>query len=86
MLDENEMQRFDLANSRDGQRIFFEGVIRHHTGAIEMANKEITDGQHPGAVDLAKNIATTATCSTGSGCGGHFMPADLPARNVWPQR
>jgi hypothetical protein len=22
MLDENEMQRFDLANSRDGQRIF----------------------------------------------------------------
>jgi uncharacterized protein (DUF305 family) len=35
MLDENEMQRFDLANSRDGQRIFLEGVIRHHTGAIE---------------------------------------------------
>jgi uncharacterized protein (DUF305 family) len=24
-----------------------------------MANKEIADGQHPGAVDLAKNIATT---------------------------
>jgi hypothetical protein len=61
-------------------------MIRHHTGAIEMANKEITDGQHPGAVDLAKNIATTARRSTGSGCRGHFMPADLPARNVWPQR
>jgi Domain of unknown function (DUF305) len=85
MLDENEMQRFDLANSRDGQRIF-EGMIRHHTGAIEMANKEITDGQHPGAVDLAKNIATTERSSTGSGCRGNCRPADLPARNVRPQR
>jgi uncharacterized protein (DUF305 family) len=86
MLEENEMQRFDLANSRDRAADFFEGMIRHHTGAIEMANKEITDGQHPGAVDLAKNIATTARRSTGSGCRGHFMLADLPARNVWPQR
>jgi uncharacterized protein (DUF305 family) len=49
MLDENEMQRFDLANSRDGQRIFLEGMIRYHTSALEMTNKEITDGQHPGA-------------------------------------
>ena len=61
-------------------------MIRHHTGAIEMANKEITDGQHPGAVDPAKNIATTARCSTGSGYRCHFRPPDLPARNVWPQR
>ena len=27
--------------------------------AIEMAHKEVSDGQHPGPVDLAKNIATT---------------------------
>jgi len=51
-----------------------------------MANKEITDGQHPGAVDLAKNIGMTARCSTGSGCRGNFRPADVPARNVRPQR
>jgi uncharacterized protein (DUF305 family) len=59
MLDENEMQRLDLANARDGQRLFLEAMIRHHNGAIEMANKEIADGRHSGAVDLAKNIATT---------------------------
>jgi uncharacterized protein (DUF305 family) len=41
-------------HDRDALR---EGVLR--AGAIEMANKEIADGQHPGAVDLAKNIATT---------------------------
>jgi uncharacterized protein (DUF305 family) len=57
MLDENEMQQLDLANTEDGQRLFLEGMIKHHTGAIELANKEITGGQHPGAVDLAKNIA-----------------------------
>ena len=59
MLDENQMQQLDQANSGDGQRLFLEGMIKHHAGAIEMANKEITAGQHPGAVELAKNIATT---------------------------
>jgi uncharacterized protein (DUF305 family) len=59
MLDEDEMQQLDLANAREGQRLFLEGMIKHHAGAIEMANKEIADGQHPGAVDLAKKIATT---------------------------
>jgi uncharacterized protein (DUF305 family) len=59
MLDEEQMEQLDQANSGDGQRQFLEGMIKHHTGAIEMANKEISDGQHPGAVDLAKNIATT---------------------------
>ena len=57
MLTENEMQQLDQANARDGQRLFLEGMIKHHTGAIQMAQKEVTDGQHPGAVDLAKHIA-----------------------------
>ena len=59
MLDENEMQQLDLANARDGQRLFLEGMIKHHTGAIELAKREIADGQHPGAVELANKIATT---------------------------
>jgi uncharacterized protein (DUF305 family) len=59
MLDENEMQQLDLANARDGQRLFLEGMIKHHTGAIELAKREIADGQHPGAVELANNIART---------------------------
>ena len=57
MLTENEMQQLDAANARDGQRLFLERMIKHHTGAIEMAQKEVTDGQHPGPVDLAKHIA-----------------------------
>ena len=57
MLTELEMQTLDLANTQDGQRLFLEGMIRHHAGAIEMAQKEATDGQHPGPVNLAKHIA-----------------------------
>jgi uncharacterized protein (DUF305 family) len=34
-------------------------MIKHHTGAIELAKREIADGQHLGAVELANNIATT---------------------------
>jgi uncharacterized protein (DUF305 family) len=57
MLTELEMQTLDMANARDGQRLFLEGMIKHHGGAIEMAQKGVTDGQHPGLVDLAKRIA-----------------------------
>lgn len=57
MLTENEMQQLDQANASDGQRLFLEGMIKHHSGAIEMAQKEITSGKHPGPVDLAKHIA-----------------------------
>lgn len=59
MLTELEMQQLDMANAQHGQRLFLEGMIKHHRGAIELANHEVTDGQHPGVVDLAKNIATT---------------------------
>ncbi len=57
MLTENDMQQLDQANAHDGQRLFLEGMIRHHTGAIELANKEGAGGQHQGTVDLAKKIA-----------------------------
>ena len=57
MMTENEMQTLDMANAGDGQRLFLEGMIKHHVGAIEMAQKEVTDGQHPGLVELAKHIA-----------------------------
>ncbi len=59
MLDEREMQELDFANAGDGQRLFLEGMIKHHTGAIGPAQKEIADGHHPGAVELAENIVTT---------------------------
>jgi uncharacterized protein (DUF305 family) len=57
MMTEEEMQQLDEANSADGQRLFLEGMIRHHQGAIKMAQAEIASGKNPDAITLAKNIA-----------------------------
>jgi uncharacterized protein (DUF305 family) len=57
MMSEEQMQELDEANSADGQRLFLEGMIRHHQGAIKMAQAEIASGKNPDAIMLAKNIA-----------------------------
>jgi uncharacterized protein (DUF305 family) len=57
MMTEEQMQERDEANSAEGQRPFLEGMIRHHQGAIKMAQAEITSGKNPEAITLAKNIA-----------------------------
>ena len=57
MMTEEQMQQLDEANGVDGQRLFLEGMIRHHQGAIKMAQAEIASGKNPDAITLAKNIA-----------------------------
>jgi uncharacterized protein (DUF305 family) len=57
MMTEEQMQELDEANSAEGQRLFLEGMIRHHQGAIKMAQAEIASGKNPEAITLAKNIA-----------------------------
>lgn len=56
-MTEEQMQELDEANGADGQRLFLEGMIRHHQGAIKMAQAEIGSGKNPDAITLAKNIA-----------------------------
>ncbi|WP_316308576.1 DUF305 domain-containing protein [Clavibacter michiganensis] len=34
-------------------------MIEHHTGAIEMAQTEIDDGQNPDAIEMAEGIVAT---------------------------
>jgi len=57
IMTEEQMRQLDKANARDGQQLFLEGMIQHHQGAIEMAEKEIDEGKNPEAIDLAKQIA-----------------------------
>jgi len=56
-MTEEQMQELDEANSAEGQRLFLEGMIRHHQGAIKMAQADIAAGKKPEAITLAKNIA-----------------------------
>jgi uncharacterized protein (DUF305 family) len=59
MMTEDEMRQLDQAEGSAAQRLFLEGMIRHHQGAIAMAKTEIDDGKNPEAIDLAKRIATS---------------------------
>lgn len=56
MLTPEAMQALDAADARKGQRLFLEGMIEHHEGAVAMVQDEIDDGQNPDAVQLAQTI------------------------------
>jgi len=51
-----EMQELKAADGPTGQRLFLKGMIKHHTGAVAMAQDEIDNGQNPDAVQLAQAI------------------------------
>ena len=57
IMTEEQMRQWDMANASDGQRLFLEGMIRHHQGAIQMANTELAEGKNNEAINLAKQIA-----------------------------
>ncbi|MCW2815057.1 MAG: hypothetical protein JWN84_2512 [Nocardioides sp.] len=44
------------ASDAEFQDLWLEMMIEHHTGAIEMAEAEKSDGEHAGAIDLAGSI------------------------------
>jgi uncharacterized protein (DUF305 family) len=59
MMTEEQMHQLDTANSDDGQRLFLTGMIKHHKGAVDMAQTEIGAGKNPEAVALANTVATS---------------------------
>lgn len=61
MMSEQDMSRLDDATGVDASRLFLEQMIEHHTGAIEMADIEISDGSNPAAVELAQSIVAGQT-------------------------
>jgi hypothetical protein len=44
-----------------GQKLFLEGMIQHHEGALTMVQAEIDDGENPDAVQLAQTIKAGQT-------------------------
>jgi uncharacterized protein (DUF305 family) len=52
-----KMRRLDRADGPGGQRLFLQSMIRHHQGAVAMAETEIAEGRHPAAIQLAETIA-----------------------------
>jgi uncharacterized protein (DUF305 family) len=59
LMTERQMQELDLADGPAAQRLFLEGMIRHHEGAVAIAEAEVTAGSYPDAVELAKEMVAT---------------------------
>lgn len=61
MMSDGEMKKLDVATGAEFDQMFLTMMIKHHTGAIEMAKTEQSDGKNPDAVALAKEIEADQT-------------------------
>ena len=59
MMSEDELAELEAAEGDEAARMFLESMTAHHTGAVEMAQEEIENGQYPDAIALAETIAET---------------------------
>lgn len=59
MMSEADMAALQNAQGAAAGRLFLEQMIRHHEGAITMAEQEIDNGQFPAAIEMARNIVSS---------------------------
>lgn len=66
MMSEAQMADLEAASGEEFDRTFLTLMIEHHEGAIEMAETEQDEGEHPDAIALAEDIeeAQTAEIAT----------------------
>ena len=56
MMTADEMEELEKSSDAEFQKMWLDMMIRHHRGAIDMAEDEVQDGQFKPAVELAKSI------------------------------
>lgn len=59
MMSEEDMAALQNAQGVEASKLYLTQMVKHHEGAIAMAQKEINDGQFPEAVALARSIVTS---------------------------
>jgi uncharacterized protein (DUF305 family) len=59
MMSPADMQALQTAQGVEASKLFLTGMIKHHQGAITMAQNEIKNGQSADSIALAKSIATS---------------------------
>lgn len=56
MMSDGEMKALEAASGAAFDKLFLEGMIRHHEGAVTMAEEELAKGKFPEAKTLAQQI------------------------------
>ncbi|MEN4473886.1 DUF305 domain-containing protein [Mycolicibacterium cosmeticum] len=59
MLSPQDMAALQNAQGVEASKLFLMQMTQHHQGAITMAQNEITTGQYPAAVAMARSIVTS---------------------------
>jgi uncharacterized protein (DUF305 family) len=61
MLSSSQMSELAAARGAQFDRLYLEGMIGHHQGALQMAQDEIESGENPDVVAFAKKVVTDQT-------------------------
>ncbi|WP_168707540.1 DUF305 domain-containing protein [Gordonia paraffinivorans] len=59
MMTAEQMAALRAARGAEFDRLWLEGMIRHHRGAIEMADEELAEGENPATRRLAEQVKAT---------------------------
>lgn len=59
MMTEEQLEQLRQAQGVDAERLFLNGMITHHEGAVTMAQTQVDTGQSQEAVELAHEIIET---------------------------
>ena len=59
MMSSDDMAMLSDAKGAEFDRMFLEMMTEHHQGAVEMAETEVADGEHPDAIRMAEDIIAT---------------------------
>ena len=59
MMSDKDVKELEAASGADASRMFLEGMVKHHEGAVEMAQTEISKGENPDAIKLAEAIVAS---------------------------
>ncbi len=59
MMSAEDMAALQNAEGVEAAKLYLTQMVKHHQGAITMAQNEIKDGQYPDTIALARSIATS---------------------------
>jgi uncharacterized protein (DUF305 family) len=65
MMSDADLAALRDATGTDAARMYLEGMIEHHQGAIEAAETQVAEGQYQPAVELARQIAEDQAAEIG---------------------